>query len=194
MKKVTFLLMTLGLLLAMGPVQAGKPGSGVNFFAEFTGAVEGSATSNSTANKGNIANLVFNKPASNVDFNFLYDFVGLEAQTSCFPGGPYEATMHLLDDSGNDAELSARFWFRAGGISYVLELFDSAPAWSGQFPPFNDVGTITRSTESWQIRTTSKKTKSPCTVSGDFDSIDVVTLTLCLDSMKVTDSNGDHCP
>ncbi|MFC1695424.1 hypothetical protein ACFL1C_04795 [Pseudomonadota bacterium] len=171
-----YLIVLLFSMMMATPVQAGKP-VGKVFYTEFDGPVYGSAFSNPTADKGTIDNLVFNKPASLVDFNIATGTFG-----SCFSGN-YPATMHLIDGFGNDQYLVARFWFRVDGISFVLELLDTdpdefyGPAWSDTFPPF-DGGSITRSAESWEIRTTSKKVKSPCTGSGDLAAPVVFTLEL----------------
>lgn len=171
------LIVLLCSMLMATAVQAGKP-VGEVFYTEFNGPVYGSAFSNPTADKGTIDNLVFNKPASLVDFNIAAGTFG-----PCFNDGNYPATMHLIDGFGNDQYLVARFWFRADDISYVLELLDTdpdevyGPAWSGSFPPFGG-GQITRSAESWEIRTTSKKVKSPCTGSGDLSAPVVFTLEL----------------
>jgi hypothetical protein len=163
MKNLMVLLCSMMMATA---VQAGKP-VGEVFFTDFDGPVYGSAYSNPTADKGTIDNLVFNKPASEVDFNIATG----GTFGSCF-NGKYPATMHLIDGFGSEQYLVARFWFRVDDILFVLELLDTdfdpsyGPAWSGSFPPF-DGGQITRSAESWEIRTTSKKVKSPCTGSGD---------------------------
>lgn len=174
MNRILVFLITSGLILAMNPAQAGKPSSGEIFYTEFgdenslgaSGAVFGSAYSNPTTNKGNIDNLVFNKPASQVDFNIGFG--------SC-PGENYTATMHLVDGFGGQDAVVARFWFRADGVSYVLELFDTefdpvyGPTWiGGSFPPF-DSGTITRSAESWAIRPTKSNVAAPCTGAGNLD-------------------------
>jgi hypothetical protein len=176
MKKATLYLtfFVIGLMVT-ALAQAGKPGSGKVFYVEFEGVVYGSAYSNPTEDKGNIQNLVFNKAASEVDFNLGS---GSEVFGNCFAAGNYGATMHLLegylDGLGSDPGLVARFWFTAGGISYVLELFDTGfetppgPDWSGDFPPF-DGQTIYRTAESWEIRTTKKNVKGACTGADDFD-------------------------
>jgi len=168
----------LFVLLTASSVQAGKPATGERFHTEFgdlgspgfSGAVFGSADSNWTADKGTLDNLVFNKADSNVVFNLSpADFDGL---ASCLNSN-YPATMHLIDGFGNDQYLVARFWFAAGGVSYVLELSDTTPdpefgpGWSGPFPPFSGE-LITRTAESWEVRTTSKRAKSACTGSGEF--------------------------
>lgn len=155
-------------------------GAGTVFFVDFTGPVYGSAYSNPTEDKGNIQNLVFNKVESEVDFNLAEGVFG-----TCLAPGKYGATMHLLegylDGLGSDPGLVARFWFKASGISYVLELFDTefetppGPDWSGDFPPFAG-GEIYRTAESWEIRTTKKNVNGACTGAGDFvgDGVDFV--------------------
>lgn len=179
MKVTSYLTILLFGFMATVVAHAGKPGSetssGEVFYVEFLGPTTGSAFSNPTENRGNIQNLVFNKDASEVQFNLDPAVFG-----DCFAQGDYGATMQLyegyLDGLGGDPGLTARFWFNAGGISYVLELFDTVfetppgPDWSGDFPPFDGV-TIYRTAESWAIRTTSKKSvKGACTGVGDFGS------------------------
>lgn len=172
MKNLTVLLIALMVATA---AQAGKPAPGEIFYTEFgkagslgaDGPVYGSAYSNPTTDNGTLDNLVFNKPASQVDFNINFG--------TCLHGN-YTATMHLIDGFGSETELVARFWFKdpSDDVGYVLELYDtdfepeSGPAWSGgTFPPF-DGSTIIRSAESWEIRTTRKKSTGPCTGSGEF--------------------------
>jgi hypothetical protein len=188
MKKATLYLTLLLIgLMVTAVAQAGKPGSGEVFYVEFAGPVYGSAYSNPTEDKGNIQNLVFNKAASEVDFNLGF---GSGVFGSCFSQRGYGVTMHLLegylDGLGSDPGLVARFWFTAGGISYVLELFDTefetppGPDWSGDFPPF-DEQTIYRTAETWEIRTTKRNVKGACTGAGDFDESSYVDFVLKLD-------------
>jgi len=169
------LMVLLFALMTAASAQAAKPIAGEIFYTQFgaggalgsSGPVYGSAYSNPTVNTGNIDNLVFNKPESQVEFNVDFG--------NCFSGN-YVATMQLYDGFGSDEYLVARFWFKdpTDDVGYVLEMFDTefdprfGPTWlGGAFPPFAG-GQITRSAESWQIRTTRKNIKSVCTGYGDF--------------------------
>ena len=135
---------------------SGDPGSGTSpgtvFKAIFTGQVDGSGYSNPTENTGYIANLVFNKLASEVVFTIA---VGSSCDGT-YGGNPdrLEATMQLYDGLSINADMVARLYFQFGGYKYKIELFEaagSAYGWDGgDFPPFAG-GEITRSAGSWLI-------------------------------------------
>ena len=132
---------------------SGSSSPGTVFHAMFTGAaVSGSGYSNPTENTGNVANLVFNKLASEVVFTIA---VGSSCDGT-YGGNPdrLEATMQLYDGLSINADMVARLYFQFGGYKYKIELFEaagSAYGWDGgDFPPFAG-GEITRSAGSWLI-------------------------------------------
>ena len=138
------------------PACSGAPGSGTSsgtvFATTFAGDITGSGYSNPTENTGYIANLVFNKLASEVVFT-----INVESNCSGTYGGNIErleATMQLYDGLGVNADMVARLYFQSGGDKYKIELFEvpgSPYGWDGgDFPPFVG-GPITRSAGSWQI-------------------------------------------
>lgn len=153
-KAITILAMILIGLMTTEAAQAAKPGSssGAVFLAEISGDVSGSRFSNPTEDKGHLANLVFNKLASQVEFT-----IALGSRCDGFYGGnldSLEATMQLYDGLSNDPTLVARFYFVSGNTKYKLELFEPEGSqsfgWSAEFPPFEGPA-ITRSAGSWRI-------------------------------------------
>lgn len=179
MKKATLYLtfFVIGLMVT-ALAQAGKPGSGSDsgtvFLATFSGVsgeLDGSGLSNPTKDKGKIANLVFNKVQSEVEFV-------IDVQSAC--DGSYgtpdvlDTTMQLYDGLGVNANMVARLYFSTVDSRYKLELFEAQGSpfgWDGgEFPPFAG-GTITRLAGSWTIESLKGSPTGPCDgASGVFTS------------------------
>jgi len=135
-----------------GPVTS----TGTIFQVAFTGDVSGGGFSNPTENKGNIANLVFNKLESQVEFT-----INVGPCPGTYGGNPVrlEATMQVYDGLSTNADMVARLYFGKDDSKYKLELFevpgptfgwDDVDGSTGDFPPFGGE-TVTRQAASWQI-------------------------------------------
>jgi hypothetical protein len=128
-------------------------GSGTIFQVTFTGGVSGGGYSNPTDDSGNVANLVFNKLASEVEFT-----IGVgSACDGTYGGNPdsLEATMQVYDGLNTNADMVARLYFGKDNYKYKLELFEvpgSTYGWDGgDFPPFGKELPVTRNAGSWLI-------------------------------------------
>jgi len=153
------------------------------FLSDFHGSVQGDFESKETKITNTMTTLVFNKTGGGY-ITFSETFAGLDVfggrdGTECF--GPlvdsagvsrtrqWEASHHLFDATGNDADMVMRIWFRGENdpvdpaekveISYVMELFQMPNVvvdWvGGSFPPL-DTDPVTRTATHFLMRTTSK--------------------------------------
>lgn len=173
------------------PGHGGGGGGGDNdtwsFHAESSGHVYGYYDSKEYNVSGDVHNLVFNKRNGNEywfsDYFRDWDYNG-RSGWECFTDSTVDpvdenpnlaGTMQLYE-FGNEPELVARLWFRAGNdpddpadkihdIQYVLDLYNESQGWTGPFPPDKVPAPASwRVATHWELRTAKRGSlrNEPC--------------------------------
>jgi hypothetical protein len=173
----------------------GGPGGGEDETWSFTAGSDGDVTGTYVSKEytisNDVQNIVFNKPGGNAYWlsDYFRDlhyrdggdgaecFVGTESNPMD-PSPNFAGTMQLYDNFGNDSDLVARFWFRAGNdpvdpqdkiydLQYVLSVYDDGQGWIGNFPPDQGVYSYRTATH-WSLATAKKGARhnEPCVTDG----------------------------